>query len=554
MKRAGLVILAVLFFMSAGTTFAKDSGVRFSNLSGEVLVRPDMDILGWEFAQLDMILKVMDHVQTKHDSTAIMTLSDLTTFVMKPESEIVLNTESEKENKIELLAGKVWVNVKKMIKDGSMDVEMSQAVAGIKGTNITCSSTKDGLENRIKVLRGQARVTILETREEIALEMGEELVVKKGVKPEKNKINIEETQKEWDDATSKLGESIQLNEIPGVLQEMSQTESQEIARLKETFEKLINMEGLTIDQVSELQKDAERFIGLVLEDQLIIGSIKKKINNALAQPGISEADRARFQGLLRMANSVSATIQSNREEALKIMRYQFEFSALYEDISSEVEMVMEDVNSIISEIEQIQNEISNNPSGRSQDWFIESQEFLQEKMIQLEEALEEAQALVERNPTDKKAQELVKEITDQQSHIAAMIKDLAIVEIDPATIIEMQELDDLLSDQMVALQSEITAYNSIDSATGDIAERRLQSSLRIMDNYARVRRFYLSAQRLYDSTMRSVQTANYKTSEQEEVENIWQNVSNRFQQLGIVADELQSNIESLESQLRDILD
>ncbi len=75
-----------------------------------------------------------------------------------------------------------------------------------------------------------------------------------------------------------------------------------------------------------------------------------------------------------------------------------------------------------------------------------------------------------------------------------------------------------------------------------------------MDNYARVRRNYLTAQRLYDSTMRATQSAKFKTSEQEEVENLWQNVSDRFQQLGIVADELQSNIESLESQLRQWLD
>ncbi|MGM0599093.1 MAG: FecR domain-containing protein [Candidatus Rifleibacteriota bacterium] len=554
MKRAGLVILAVLFFMSAGMAYAKDSGVRFSNLSGEVLVRPDEDILGWEFAQLDMILDVMDHVQTKHDSTAIMTLSDLTTFVMKPESEIVLNTESEKENKIKLLAGKVWVNVKKMIKDGSMDVEMSQAVAGIKGTNITCSSNKDGSENRVKVLRGQARVMIRETRQEIALAMGEELVIKKGVKPEKNKIDVEEAQKEWDDATSKLGESIQLNEVPDILQKINESEAQEIGRLKEEFEKFINLDKVEAEEVAELQRDAERFVGVVLEDTLIINSIKKKIDDALAQPGISETERAKMQQLLRQTNSVSANIQTNREEALKIMRYQFELSALYEDISAEVEMVMNDVDSIISEVENIQTEISNNPSGRSQDWFIESQEILQDKMAELEEALEKAQILVEKNPEDQSAQNLVKQITDQQSNIAAMIKELAIVEIDPATIIEMQQIDDLLSDQMVALQSEITAYNSIDSATTDIAERRLQSSLRIMDNYARVRRYYLSAQRLYDSTMRSMQSANYKTSEQEEIENIWQNVSNRFQQLGIVADELQSNIESLESQLRHFLD
>jgi polyhydroxyalkanoate synthesis regulator phasin len=74
-----------------------------------------------------------------------------------------------------------------------------------------------------------------------------------------------------------------------------------------------------------------------------------------------------------------------------------------------------------------------------------------------------------------------------------------------------------------------------------------------MDNYSRVRRNYLSAQRLYDSVMRSTASAKYKTAEQEEVETLWQNISDRFQQLGIVADELQANIEDLESQLRQLL-
>jgi hypothetical protein len=53
--------------------------------------------------------------------------------------------------------------------------------------------------------------------------------------------------------------------------------------------------------------------------------------------------------------------------------------------------------------------------------------------------------------------------------------------------------------------------------------------------------------------MRSTASAKYKTAEQEEVETLWQNISDRFQQLGIVADELQANIEDLESQLRQLL-
>jgi len=134
-----------------------DSGVRFSDLAGEVLVRPHDDILAWDMAELDMVLCVMDHVKTSYDSYAILSLPDMTTFMLKPESEVILNTRSEEESKIALLAGKVWVNVKKMIKDGTMNVEMSEAVAGIKGTTLVLE--EDGATSTLKVLEGTVEFT-----------------------------------------------------------------------------------------------------------------------------------------------------------------------------------------------------------------------------------------------------------------------------------------------------------------------------------------------------------------------------------------------------------
>lgn len=553
MKRVGLLVLAVFLLLSACVVQAKDSGVRFSDLSGEVLVRPDENRLGWEFADLEMTLNVMDHVQTKKDSSAILSLTDMTTFVMKPESEIILNTESEKESTIKLLTGKVWVNVKKMIQDGSMNVEMSQAVAGIKGTNITCSSSEDGNENRVQVLRGVARVIINETKEQVELAEGEELVIKKGVKPEKVQIDVEQQQKTWEEQTSKMGQSIQMNEIPETIKSILESESEEITKLKSGFERLISLEKVDAVEAAELQKNAERFIGIVQEDVLILASMRKKVAEALATPDLSEADKATLNGLLRQIADAGNTIMAYQQEATKILAYQFKLGAIFEDIAAEVEMVLNDFNSISSEVEGIRTEISNNPNGKSQDWFIESIELLQDKMTELEVQLQKAQELIEKNPEDQAAQNLVKQITDMQTLIATLMKDLVVVEIDTSTITELQQIDDLVSDQMVLLQNEITSYNSIASLDTAGGERRLQSSLKIMDNYSRVRRNYLSAQRLYNSVMRAVKIAKFKTSEQEDVETLWQSISDRFQQLGIVADELQSNIEELESQLRQLL-
>lgn len=550
MKRVGLLVLVLFFALFACNVQAKDSGVRFSDLSGEVQVRPDEDRLAWDFAELDMVLNVMDHIRTKRDSSAILSLADMTTFVMKPESEIILNTESERENKIQLLAGKVWVNVKKMVKDGSLDVEMGQAVAGIKGTNITCSSNEDGSENRIKVLRGMARVMIRESKEQVDVGAGEELIVKKGAKPEKVELDVEEEQKYWEEQVTKMGRAIQMDDIPDIIKKIGESQNQEIARIKNTFENLLKGEKVEAEAVAELQKDAERFIGVILEDSIIIAGLRARIDEALAAEDIAADQRPMLANLQRELNALSNLISANQAEASKIMRYQFKLSAVFEDISSEVEMALSQINSVGSDVEAIRSEISGNPSGKSQDWFADSRDELLEKLNELGDIIQKTQELIERNPQDVSAQNLLKQASALQTTIATLLKNLSVVEISSSTITELQQIDYAVSDQMVVLQNEITAYNSINSASADVAERRLQASLKILDNYARVRRNYLSAQRLYDSVMRSVKTSKYKTSEQEEIETLWQNISDRFQQLGIVADELQSNIQSLESQLR----
>jgi len=146
-----------------------DSGIRFSNLHGEVMVRRGDDPLGWEFAQPDMVIYEGDRIKTEHDSGAEITLKDLTNFKMKPESEIIVNTAPERKNKMVMLAGKVWTNVKQMVTEGTMEVEMSQAVAGIKGTTFVLEET--GSESILKVIDGKV---------ELETNAGDKLVVTGG--------------------------------------------------------------------------------------------------------------------------------------------------------------------------------------------------------------------------------------------------------------------------------------------------------------------------------------------------------------------------------------
>jgi len=136
----------------------KDTGMRFSGMTGQVEYllpgKDSEDEDNWKLANLnDAYFPPGTHIRTQEESSAILSFSDMSTFVLKPESEVIIITPPEKESKIKMVAGSIWVNVKKMIKEGSMEIEMNQAVAGIKGTTLVLSD--DGKISTLKVIEGE---------------------------------------------------------------------------------------------------------------------------------------------------------------------------------------------------------------------------------------------------------------------------------------------------------------------------------------------------------------------------------------------------------------
>lgn len=152
----------------------KDSGTRFNSISGtvEVASYADYQLGKWHFAKLDEVLSVGDHIRTGEESSCILSFADLSVFVMKEDTHIILNAPPDKDNKIALVWGKIKANIKKMMKDGSMEIDMSQAVAGIKGTTFICE--EDGETSTLKVFEGTVEFTSKATGESIMVGMGQQ--------------------------------------------------------------------------------------------------------------------------------------------------------------------------------------------------------------------------------------------------------------------------------------------------------------------------------------------------------------------------------------------
>lgn len=135
-----------------------DSGARFSSLNGEVeIYHHGQPRSSKKFVKLNTVIYKMDHIVTGDESTAIIGFADLSTFLVKPESEIVVTSPPDRESKIKLVAGKIWLNIKKMINEGTMEVEMSQAAASIKGTKLILETTDD--YSTVKVTEGTVELT-----------------------------------------------------------------------------------------------------------------------------------------------------------------------------------------------------------------------------------------------------------------------------------------------------------------------------------------------------------------------------------------------------------
>jgi hypothetical protein len=176
-------------------TGARDSGARASDLSGQVEIACPPDLETWDVMKMGRVIYVDCHLKTGEDSTAVISFSDMTTFEMKPESEIVIDTPPEKDSKWTLLVGNVWINVKQMVKDGTMKTHMSQAVAGIKGTTFVLTET--GSESTIKVIEGVVNFESIATGVAVDVASGESVTATSGGLSVKTTFDTLDEEKNW---------------------------------------------------------------------------------------------------------------------------------------------------------------------------------------------------------------------------------------------------------------------------------------------------------------------------------------------------------------------
>lgn len=183
-----------------------DSKIRFNDYYGEVKKRCSFEEDdSFEFIDLDVIIYENDLIQTEEESGAILGLEDMSTYVIKPESKLIIRTLYDSRSaivrKLEMLGGSLLTNFKKMIEGKSFEVEMSQCVIGIDGTIVAFEET--GKESRVWLLVGKASVKNKKTGKKTVLQPGQ-MVTMKGKTSNVASFNVEQMAKKFGCPSSEI--------------------------------------------------------------------------------------------------------------------------------------------------------------------------------------------------------------------------------------------------------------------------------------------------------------------------------------------------------------
>jgi hypothetical protein len=174
------------------------SVATFSNISGEVEIERPGE--GRSFAKLNSTLPEGTKIITGENSLCIITFSDSSTLMMKSESEIIIAEANPEPTRLDILAGKLKMNVKKIMSGETMEVKSNLAILGIKGTELVCEET--GSKSTIKVIEGLVQVTSIAKGNTIDLGAGSMVTATQSGLGSISHFDVKQEKATWDELTS----------------------------------------------------------------------------------------------------------------------------------------------------------------------------------------------------------------------------------------------------------------------------------------------------------------------------------------------------------------
>jgi hypothetical protein len=396
------------------------------------------------------------------------------------------------------------------------------AAAAAFATNITGQTGRDSGEDRIAVLRGMAEILIKESRERITLSEGEELVVKPG----KTREPVEIDPARFKEQLARLGDAVQLSEVPETLKALMLSQGEVVNKLQDNFKSLIAAGSVTEEQRTEFFKNVERQMGTIAEDNLILSGLQIKINTALSDPGISSSEKTLLASYSKMLRDTQKKVQEYQNEFSKMGKTQFRVSSPSEDLGKQVSQVQEESAQVWSEVDGIMRQLSAKPDGQSQDFFLEAAKTVNDTLADISELVQKVQALLAANPGSVEAQALLKQLSNYQTQAGRLMRDLAVVPVDTALIVQAQDVKDQLDDASADLKRRLDSIKARDKE--DVSKEEIEALFLAYDKTAALAEKGQELQK----TLSRMSGSKFVTAEQRELMDLLAGISDAFSSLG----------------------
>ncbi|MDD3001709.1 MAG: FecR domain-containing protein [Candidatus Riflebacteria bacterium] len=534
-------ILCVLLFVVALPMLAsayEDCGIRFSDLHGQVAVRPDEEFDdAYEYASLDTVLRFNDRIWTEIDSGAILSLTDMSTFVVKQNTIMVLPKPETQVSSIKILSGNVWINMKKMVEGGEFNIEMNQAVAGIKGTNIVCGTSPDS--DIIRCLRGRVQIRVRTSGEIMDISAGEQAIISGG-KSKKEKIDVGQIEKEWKKDTDKMGSAMQDTQLIDAMAARANSIIKQQNELNKNFAFIRLQKKLLSSDLEIAEKCASRLNSQIVEAKIILANASNRMKLSKERAKIFRPAVMKLDNAIKLAETTVQAVLNFIKKA-----------KVRPDTTSSDEIfaqLLEKVNTVLTQFKPIQLEFST-ANGRPQDWFEETADECANLVEVVTKITEDANEIPPESRTDIRYRNIITTLGNLNRELALLSRYLKVPNIEYSIIDSLKNFEENISDYIAIYNQELDKYNSIDKESTTSQSKILAQSLRVVGGFARIKRQYTKAQRLYAKVIRSVGSSRYKTAEMQELEDLWKRIQDSFASLSDLDGVIQSKIADLESQI-----
>ena len=187
------VLLMTLFATTPAFSVDPDVEIRCTELKGAVMIAPHSQVEEFgeevwdtaEMATLSSRIHHFDHVKTWYGSSANIEYASMSAILMKPETNILFWPPQADAYRIALVRGNMLLKGSMLAEDVPFEVETPLFIASIKEEGVFVlsgmigdfSGQVPGFTDRIRIIRGSAKVFVRETQEKVDVLAGEELSV-----------------------------------------------------------------------------------------------------------------------------------------------------------------------------------------------------------------------------------------------------------------------------------------------------------------------------------------------------------------------------------------